>query len=185
MSDKARLESLYEALERLPETVVGEVIDGELYVSPKGAFRHARAASRLGVLLGPYDIGTQGLGGWVIVGEPNLQLGADRLIPDLAGWRSERMPHTPSDVWVTLPPDWVCEVLSPSTEALDRSRKMAVYAREGVRHLWFVDPRLQTLEVYRLTGREWQRLGVHAGDAVVHAEPFEALPLELAQLWPK
>ncbi|MFP2907882.1 Uma2 family endonuclease [Pyxidicoccus sp. 3LFB2] len=185
MSDRARLESLYEELERLPDDVTGEVIDGELYVSPKGAFPHARAATRLGVVLGPYDLGTQGLGGWVIVNEPNLALSADRLIPDLAGWRSERMPHTPSGVWVTLPPDWVCEVLSPSTEALDRKRKMAVYAREGVQHVWFVDPRLQTLEVYRLTDRDWLKLGVHAGDAVVHAEPFEELPLKLPQLWPK
>jgi Uma2 family endonuclease len=187
MSDKPGPESIYEALERLPPNVVGEIIDGTLYVSPKAALPHARAGSRLGILLGPFDMGTQGLGGWIILDEPELRLGTsskpDVLIPDLAGWRRERMPEMPTGPWAELAPDWVCEVLSPSTETLDRSRKMAVYAREGVRHLWLVDPRSQTLEVYRLQDGDWLKLGVYAKDAVVHAEPFEALPLELALLW--
>jgi Uma2 family endonuclease len=183
MSDKARLESLYEELEGLPEGVTGEVIDGELYVSPNGAVPHSRATSRLGALLGPFDLGTEGLGGWVILVEPNLHLGANRIEPDVAGWRRERMPVLPGSVGIELAPDWVCEVLSPSTETLDRNRKMAVYAREGVKHLWFVDPRTQTLEVYRQEGSGWTELGVHEGDAVVRAEPFEALPLKLSLLW--
>ena len=185
MGDKPPSESVYEELERLPPEVTGEIIDGTLYVSPAAALPHSRAASRLGALLSPFDMGIQGLGGWIILAVPELRVGPrpDVLVPDLAGWRRERMPEMPDAPWTTLTPDWLCEVLSPSTEKLDRSRKMTVYAREGVKHLWLIDPRLQTLEVYRLHGGDWQKLGVHTGNAVVHAEPFEALPLKLALLW--
>jgi Uma2 family endonuclease len=185
MSDTPRPEDVYEALEQLPEHVVGEIIDGELYVSPRPATPHGRAAFRLGGFLTPFDVDTEGLGGWIILVEPELRVGPrpDVLVPDLGGWRRERMPIMPVVPAVTLAPDWVCEVISPSTEAFDRQRKMAVYAREGVKHLWFVDPRPQTLELYRLVGGAWQQAGVHTGDAVVHAEPFEALPLKLGLLW--
>ncbi|MCP3139817.1 Uma2 family endonuclease [Pyxidicoccus xibeiensis] len=183
MSDKAGLELLNAARERLPEGVKGEIIDGVLYVSPNGAVPHSRAMYRLGALLGPFDLGIGGLGGWVFLVEPNLHLGEDRLEPDLAGWRRERMPELPSDVGVTLAPDWVCEVLSPSTVKLDRTLKMEVYAREGVKHYWLVNPRRYTLEVYRLEGSGWTRLGVYEGDAEVRAEPFEELALKLALLW--
>nr|AYM52748.1 hypothetical protein [Archangium disciforme] len=115
--------------------------------------------------------------------EPELHLDSDVLVPDLAGWRRERMPEVPDVVGIELVPDWLCEVLSPSTEKLDRARKMAVYAREGVRHLWLVDPRPQTLEVYRLEDGRWLLLGTHAGNNQVHAEPFEALPMDLSSLW--
>jgi len=100
----------------------------------------------------PFDDepGQEGPGGWVFMPEPELHLRGDVLIPDLTGWRRERMPELPDVVGVDLAPDWVCEVLSPSSEALDRNRKMTVYAREGVKHLWLVDPRPQTVEVYRL-----------------------------------
>lgn len=185
MSDKPRPEGLYEELERLPPNVVGEIIGGELYVSPRPRTVHGRAAFRLGKSLGPFDEepGQEGPGGWLLIPEPELHLGGDVLVPDLAGWRRERMPEMPDVVGVELAPDWLCEVLSPSTEKLDRARKMAVYAREGVKHLWLVDPRPQTLEVYRLEGTRWLLLATHAGDATVHAEPFEALPLRLASFW--
>ncbi|MFP2927525.1 Uma2 family endonuclease [Pyxidicoccus sp. 3LG] len=183
MSNKAELESLYEAREKLPQGVKGEVIDGVLYVSPSGAVPHSRGMYRLGTLLGPFDLGTEGLGGWVFLLEPNLHLGENRLEPDLAGWRRERMPVLPDDVGAELAPDWVCEVLSPSTEKLDRTLKMEVYAREGVKHVWLVHPRRHTLEVYRQEGSGWTKLGVYEGDAVVRAEPFEELALKLALLW--
>jgi Uma2 family endonuclease len=104
-------------------------------------------------------------------------------VPDIAGWHRERMPKLPRGVGVTLAPDWVCEVLSPSTAKLDREKKMKVYAREGVRHLWLVDPLRQELEVYGLEGSRWERRGTHTGEAQVRAEPFEALELKLAILW--
>jgi Uma2 family endonuclease len=187
MSDKpSRPESVYEALGRLPPNVVGEIIDGELYVSPGPRLVHSLTASRLYRRLGPFDDQEKGgasPGGWLFLFEPRLHLRGDVLEPDLAGWRRERMPELPDVVGAELAPDWLCEVLSPSTEALDRNRKMAVYAREGVKHVWLVDPRPQTLEVYRLETGSWLLLGRHTGDAVVHAEPFDALPLQLGSLW--
>lgn len=185
MGDKPEPGSVYEARERLPEHVIGEIIGGELFVSPTPRTTHTRAALRLFKKLSPFDEeeGEEGPGGWLFLHETELHLHGDVLIPDLAGWRRERMPEMPDVVGITVAPDWLCEVLSPSTEALDRSRKMAVYAREGVRHLWLVDPRRHALEVYRLETGKWLLLETHAGNTPVHAEPFEALPLKLASLW--
>lgn len=186
MSDKPpRREASYEDLESLPPHVVGEIVGGELYVSPRPRTLHARAAGRLFRALGPFDEapGGEGPGGWVLLPEPELHLGGEVLVPNLAGWRRERLPELPDVVAMTLAPDWVCEVLSPSTEMLDRVRKMGSYAREGVRHLWLVHPGLRTLEVYRLDAGGWLRLGAHSGEVTVHAEPFEAQPLRLGALW--
>jgi len=174
----------YEDLETVPPNCVGEIVDDELYVSPRPAMPHGRAASRLGMLLGsPFDLGERGPGGWLIVDEPELHLGNDALVPDLAGWRRERMLEMPHTAAVTLAPDWVCEVLSPSTAVLDREKKMKAYAREGVSHLWLVDPLQQSLEAYRLEGRRWNQQGQWSGGVTVRAEPFEVLPLKLATLW--
>lgn len=185
MEDKpSRRQALYAELERLPSNVVGEVLDGALYVSPRPASPHARAASLLGgELLGPFDRGRGGPGGWLLLHEPELHLGEAVLVPDLAGWRRARMPEMPHVAAFSLAPDWACEVLSPSTAALDRAGKMAVYAREGVGHLWLVDPLLQSLEVYRLERGHWLLLGTHVGQERVRAEPFDALALELGVLW--
>ncbi len=174
----------YEDLESVPPNCVGEIVAGELYVSPRPASPHARAAVRLGALLEvSFDIGEGGPGGWVILVEPELHLEKDALVPDLAGWRRERMPEMPHTAAFTLAPDWVCEVLSPSTAVLDREKKMKAYAREGVGHLWLVDPLQQALEVYRMEGRRWSQQGHWSGSATVHAEPFAVLPLKLATLW--
>ncbi|OJH39503.1 Uma2 family endonuclease [Cystobacter ferrugineus] len=174
----------FEDLETVPPNCVGEIVDGELYVSPRPASPHGRAASRLGMLLGrPFDMGEEGPGGWVIVFEPELHLGNDALVPDLAGWRRERMPEMPHTAAFTLAPDWVCEVLSPSTAVLDREKKMKAYGRESVSHLWLVDPLQRSLEVYRLENRRWSPRGLWSGGATVHAEPFSVLPLKLATLW--
>jgi Uma2 family endonuclease len=174
----------YADLEALPPNVVGELIGGELYVSPRPASLHAVASSRLGIKIGgPFDVGEGGPGGWLILDEPELHLGEDVLVPDLAGWRRERMPVIPRAAAFELAPDWVCEVLSPSTAALDRNVKLQVYAREGVSHLWLVDPEKRTLEVLRLEEGRYSLLGLHEGKARVRVEPFEALEWELAVLW--
>lgn len=174
----------YRDLLALPEHVVGEIINGELIVSPRPAPRHAVAASALGGELGPpYHGGRGGPGGWWILDEPELHLGEDVLVPDLAGWRRERMPVMPDTAYFTLAPDWICEVLSPGTARLDRHRKLAVYARESVRHAWLLDPLQRLLEVMRLQNRQWTLLAVHAGDDDVRAEPFEATPFPLNRLW--
>ncbi len=179
-----RREATYEDIEKLPPHVVGELVDGELYVSPRPAVLHTQAASVLGgELMGPFHRGKGGPGGWRILDEPELHLGRNVLGPDLAGWRRERMPERPPGVGVKLAPDWVCEVLSPSTTPLDRGRKMRVYAREGVRHAWLVDPVEQMLEVYRLAEGQWVQLDTHVGAVSVRVEPFEAIALELGALW--
>lgn len=186
MSDKLpRREATYEDLERVPSHCVAELIGGELYVSPRPRFTHSRAAGRLFNALGPLDVGPEGVspGGWVILFAPELHFGRDVVVPDLAGWRRERMPELPDVAATTLAPDWVCEVLSPSTEVVDRARKMDVYAREGVRHVWLVDPRPRMLEIHRSEAGRWFRLGVHVGDVTVRAEPFEAIALPLGRLW--
>jgi hypothetical protein len=179
--------ALYEESERLPENQVGEIVGGELHVSPRPASPQALATSAIGADLfgrfsGPPG-GADTPGGWWILYEPELHLGDDVLVPDLAGWRRQRMPSIPDVAAFTLAPDWVCEVLSKSTARLDRVRKLPVYAREGVGHVWLVDPQLRTLEVYRLDGGRWVVAGSHGGDDVAGAEPFEAAALALSLWW--
>ena len=174
----------YEDLVRLPDNLVAEILHGELHASPRPALRHSRTERSLGSAIGgPYDDGVGGPGGWWILTEPELHLGADVLVPDLAGWRRTRMPEVPDAAYATIAPDWVCEILSPSTAKIDRVRKLAIYAREAVAHAWLIDPALQTLEVFRLEGGRWVLLGTHAGIEVVRADPFGEVDLELARLW--
>lgn len=176
----------YSALEALPMGWVGEVLDEEVVASPKPQPAQARAAFMLGVELGErLDKRRGGSGRWCFLRAPELHLGRDLLVPDLAGWRRDRVaqPPEPETPFLTLAPDWVCEVLAPSTAALDRTRKLPVYAREGVSHVWLVDPLAQTLEVYQRVKRGWLLTGTFEGDALVRAEPFAALTLELGTLW--
>jgi Uma2 family endonuclease len=174
----------YADLEAVPSHRVAELIEGELYVSPRPAIPHAVATTELlGELRGPFGRGQGGPGGWRLLIEPELHLGEDVLVPDLASWRRERMPRTPRTAALTLAPDWLCEVLSPSTRVLDRKSKLPVYARAGVRHVWLVDPDVRTLEVFRLEGAHYLLLATHAGPTRLRAEPFEALEWELALLW--
>jgi Uma2 family endonuclease len=173
-------------LAAVPAHLVAEIIGGSLLTSPRPAALHARAASRLGAgLVGPFDLGQGGPGGWIVLDEPQLHLGPepDVLVPDLAGWRRERMSELPDVAAFTLAPDWVCEILSPSTEQVDRTEKMPVYAREGVAHLWLINPAVRTLEVFRLEAKRWVLLVVHSGERTVRAEPFDAVELDLASLW--
>jgi Uma2 family endonuclease len=174
----------YDDLVKLPDNLVAEIIDGELHASPRPAPPHARAGSSLGFLLGgPFDFGRGGPGGWWIFDEPELHLNADVLVPDLAGWKRARMPRQPETAYFPLAPDWVCEILSPSTARVDRARKLAIYAREGVPHAWLIDPALQTLEVLRLEAGRWVILATRVSDELVRAEPFADVELELRLLW--
>jgi Uma2 family endonuclease len=182
----------YADLEAVPPNMVAELIGGVLHTLPRPAPRHARVSSRLGgELVGPFDIGKSGPGGWVILDEPELHFPdpsapgeIDAVVPDLAGWRVERMPELPDTAYFTLAPDWVCEVLSPSTAKLDREEKLPLYAREGVRWAWLVDPIACALEVFVLGAeRRWRAAGVHRGEARVRVEPFDAIELDLTLLW--
>jgi Uma2 family endonuclease len=180
-----RRRATYQDLCAVPDHKVAEILDGELIVTPRPALRHASASSGLaGNLWGPFQGGRGGPGGWWILFEPELHLGDDIVVPDLAGWRRERLPAVPDAGHLTLAPDWACEILSPTTERVDRSRKLRVYAREGVGHLWLLDPLVRTLEVLRLEGGRWVLLATHADTDVVRAEPFEAIEIELPTLWP-
>jgi Uma2 family endonuclease len=175
----------YADLRTVPEHYVAEILGGELYASPRPAFTHTRVASALGVLLGgPFQFGIHGPGGWLIVDEPELHLRADVVVPDLAGWRVERISAEPYAAYPTLAPDWVCEVLSPSTETLDRTKKLEIYAREGVEHAWLVTPLAPTLEALRLEGPRWLLVSTYEGARRVRAAPFAAIELDLGRVWP-
>ena len=174
----------YEDLVEAPEHLVAEIIDGALWTSPRPAPQHAAShAALLGVLNPSYGFGRGGPGGWWILGEPELHLGADIVVPDLAGWRRERMPHLPDTAFFALAPDWLCETLSPSTARLDRTKKLRVYARERVPHVWLVDPRRQTLEVFALLESKLVTQATYHADEKVRLEPFEAVELDLSFLW--
>ena len=180
-----RRRATYQELCQVPDHKVAEILDGELIVTPRPALRHASASSGLGGLLwGPFQGGRNGPGGWWILDEPELHLADDILVPDLAGWRRARVPSIPEAAYMTLAPDWVCEVISPATERMDRSRKMRIYARESVQHLWLLDPLVRTLEVLRLENARWVLLDTHGDADVVRVEPFEAVEIELTALWP-
>lgn len=174
----------YDDLIAQPERVVAEIVDGELHASPRPSPRHAVAAFELGNSLGPpFGRGHGGPGGWLILAEPELHLGVDVLIPDLAGWRRERMTTLPTTAFFTLAPDWICEVLSPSTEHLDRGQKLPIYARAGVAYAWLADPIARTLEAFERDDTGWVLLSCGRDTDVVRAAPFDAVPLELALLW--
>ncbi len=178
----------YADLEALPLGQVGQLIAGALYAHPRPAGPHTRAASRLGGTLdGPFDRGHGGPGGWIILDEPELHFSndvdVDVIVPDLAGWKRDRMPKIPNAPFITMAPDWICEVLSASTEAIDRGEKMPVYGRAGVKWAWLVDPAIKTLEVFQLDHESWRVEKTFHGDIAVRALPFEAIEIELAALW--
>ena len=180
-------DELYEAYLRVPEHQHAEIVNGTLYVMSRPAPRHATAASMLQVEIGgPFQRGRGGPGGWWIIIEPELQLvPKEPVVPDLAGWRVERMPQLPDTAYFTLAPDWVCEVLSRSTEKLDRDEKLPYYAEHGVLHAWLLDPIDKRLEVYSLNTetRRWREVRIYQGDTTVRAAPFDAIEIDLGALW--
>jgi Uma2 family endonuclease len=185
--DTARRRATYEDLLKVPDTMVAEILEGELYATPRPASPHALAASALGSdLFGRFHRlpdGPEAPGGWWILFEPELHLGPDVVVPDVAGWRREKMPVLPNVAAFTQAPDWACEVVSPATAGADRVRKMRIYAREAVGYLWLVEPLAKTLEVYRLESGRWIVASTHAGSEHVRAEPFATAELAMARWW--
>ncbi len=184
MAVPATKRATYQDLLDVPSHLVAELIRGVLHALPRPRMVHSRAASRLGVVIGgPFDMGQGGPGGWLIIDEPELHLGEDVLVPDLAGWRRSRMPQLPDTASTDVAPNWVCEVLSPSTAVVDRTQKMPIYAEHGVAHVWLIDPSLTTLEVFRLDGSTYRLVRTWSADERVRAEPFDEVELELRTLW--
>lgn len=168
-----------------PPHMVAEIINGTLHTQPRPAMPHARASSVMGGKISPpFDFGHEGPGGWWIIDEPELHLGDDILVPDLAGWCKETMPDYPDTAFFDLAPDWVCEVLSPSTRKVDLLEKRPIYGREGVNHLWLVDPIAKGLEAFELRDGEWVLIATLKDDDPVSVRPFDAITFSLGDLWP-
>jgi Uma2 family endonuclease len=185
MSDPATRQAVYEDLYHIPENTTGEIIDGELIVSPRPGIPHTECAALLsGELVPPYRLGRGGgPGGWIIHGEPEIHFGRHVIVPDLAGWRRERVKGMLHEHHFIVTPDWVCEILSPSSARIDRLKKMRIFAEHGVPYAWLVDPLVKTLEVYGLESGRWVVLGMYGEDEKVRAEPFVEIELDLANLW--
>ena len=185
MGAGAALRPSYRDVLDAPAHMVAEVVRGALHLQPRPAFPQALAGSSLGdELVSPFQKGRGGPGGWWILDEPELHFGGDILVPDLAGWRRERLPEPPDEAYFTLAPDWVCELLSPSTRKIDLGEKRPVYAREGVGHLWLVDPQARLLEAFSLSGGAWAPAGKAQGGEPVSFPPFDAISFPLDALWP-
>ena len=184
-TETASTPATYQDVLNAPPHMVAEVIDGTLYTHPRPHPKHISTHSRLGMKIGPpFEFGDDGPGGWWILDEPELHLNQDIVVPDLAGWRRERMRELPNEAYFTLVPDWVCEVLSPSTRKIDLGAKRAIYAREGVKFIWFVDPVAQSLEAFQLLGARWVLIDKLFDNASVSLPPFEAVCFDLNDLWP-
>ena len=184
MQDVPQTRATYADVLAAPPHLIAEVIAGRLVTHPRPAPRHIASASVLGgLLVGPFQLGRSGPGGWWILDEPELHLRDEITVPDLAGWRVERMPALPETAWFPLPPDWVCEVISPSTAAFNKGAKRDIYAANGVRHLWHVDPAARLLETFELTGDKWLLSRTWRDDETVVADPFPDAPFGLGLLW--
>ncbi len=185
MAELAHRRATYADLEAVPPHLVAEIIGGELVTHPRPAPRHASAAIELGFeIAGPYGRGRGGPGGWIFLAEPELHLGADVVVPDLAGWRRERLPVEPETAYVEVAPDWVCEISSPSTRDYDRGPKRALYAAAGVGYLWLLDPRAKLLEAFALTQGKWLLLNTFQAEDAVSVAPFDAVSFPLTNLFP-
>ena len=181
---KSRQPATYDDILKLPDNVVGEIVDGELFVSPRPGQKHIVAASILNVKLGgSFGQGGRGPGGWWILVEPEIHSNGNVLVPDLAGWKKERLPKITDQSHFDVIPDWVCEILSPSNIKLDRAKKVPKYAKVGVRHLWLVDPLARTLEAFRLEKQHWTLLPTFSDEDKFRVEPFDAVEFELGSLW--
>ena len=186
VSEQPHRRATYQDVLDAPPNMVAEVINGTLHMQPRPAARHAWASSGMGAKISPpFNYGDGGPGGWWIIFEPELHLGDDIVVPDLAGWRRETMPEYPDTAYFDIAPDWVCEVLSPSTRRIDLGDKRDIYAREEVSHLWFVDPDARTLEAFELRDGQWLLLATLSDSDPVSLIPFDAITFPLNALWPE
>ena len=174
----------YVALMALPANMVGQIVHGVLHAHPRPATRHGIASGELFLELGtPFRRGRGGPGGWIFITEEELHLDDHVLVPDISGWKIDRFPTTKSTPYSVVPPDWICEVLSPSTAKLDRFAKLPIYAAHGVPHCWLLDPTEKTLEVFILANGTYTIGPAFVDNNPVTAPPFEAHTFDLGLLW--
>lgn len=173
-------------LQAVPPHLVAEILFGRLVTHPRPTPRHGAASNALSATVsGPFQFGTSGPGGWVFIDEPELHLAPHVAVPDLAGWRRERLPPSAVDkAFVEVVPDWMCEIVSPSTEKCDKGDKRRIYATCEVAHLWLLDPRARLLEVFRRQDNDWLLTQTFTDTEDVCAPPFEAITFSLGLLWP-
>jgi len=185
MSEPAKKKATYEDLYSVPENMTGEIINGELIVTPRPSRKHTLAASVLGgEIIPPYYLGQGGgPGGWIIIIEPEIGLEEHTIVPDLAGWKRERFPIEEDHNWISAAPDWVCEILSPGTFRTDKIKKMPIYAHHDVSHIWLIDPVAMTMDAFRLEFGRWFLLGSFAENDKVRVEPFQEIEFNLGDLW--
>ena len=184
MNLPARKFATYDDLYSLPENMTGEIIDGELIASPRPSRRHSDTSSILGgELIPPYRLGRGGPGGWIILDEPEIAFGDNIIVPDLAGWKKERFPIDEDHNWISVAPDWVCEIISPSSASIDRVRKMGIYLMHRVPYYWIIDPLSKTLEVFENENAKWVVIGSFEGNDKVRVPPFDAIEIDLSSLW--
>lgn len=185
MADPAKRQATYADLEAVPPHLVAEIIHGALVTHPRPSPRHAGAQNSLSASLTPGNQwGRGGPGGWVFLTEPELHLGRNVVVPDLAAWRRERLPTLPDTAWIEAAPDWICEILSDSTERQDRVAKRGIYAEAGLPYLWLLDPRVKLLEAFQLTAGHWLLAATFSNAQEVRGPPFDQTPFSLADLWP-
>lgn len=185
MAETANKIATYADIEALPPHVVGEIIYGTLVTHPRPVPKHAVAHSGLNFeLVGPFQRGKGGPGGWIFMTEPELHLGEQVVVSDLAGWKKERLTPFPTTAWIETAPDWICEILSHSTERYDRNEKRRIYAGAGVKFLWLLDPRVKVLECFTLVAGQWLLTNTFDQTAQVSAPPFESISFDLAPLFP-
>ncbi|MCY1060669.1 Uma2 family endonuclease [Nannocystis sp. SCPEA4] len=182
----ARKLATYDDLLAYPSEVKTEIFDGEIHTQPSPLPGHGRAQLALGRYVGgPFDGDTQDPDGWWILQEIDVRFDGHNVVrPDVVGWRRARLP----DPWGMRPidvvPDWICEVLSPSTEKVDRVRKQHLYARHGVPYYWLVDPAERVLEAFVLDGAQWRIAGTYDDTALARIPPFDAIELPVGRLFP-
>jgi len=171
-------EDLYEQIRALPEHVTGEILEpGVLRTMSRPARPHRRTHTSILRGLDGFDANFGGKGWWIEI-EVEIRFPGGRLaVPDLSGFRVERVPELPDENPLHILPDWCCEILSPTTERVDRMVKLPLYARSGVPWIWLVDPNLHTIEVFEtIDGRP--ALTAVGGDLDnAHLPPFGDLDI--------
>lgn len=185
MTEHAKHPATYADLVAVPPHLVAEILFGKLVTHPRPHRRHGGAAGALGAIsTNAFQFGVGGPGGWIFVPEPELHLGPHVAVPDIAGWRRERMTESADKPYFEIAPDWICEIISPSTEKYDKGDKRRIYALYGVPHLWHLDPRAKTLEVFQLHDTNWLLTHTFVDTEDVRAPPFDAITFSLGLLWP-